>query len=74
MKLELNINRKSLVVILIVAAMLVVAVGYMTGFVKFGKQVAFKSEREASDAITNVSTGVEQVSSIIEDIDKKLGK
>lgn len=73
MKIELNIDKKTVGIILIIAMMVVLAVAYMEGYITIGRPV-YKSKREASEAITNISSGVEQIGSIIEDIDKTLGK
>jgi len=75
MKIELNIGKKTIAVILVlvvIAAALATNFGGITSIL-FPKQIAFSSGREASDAITNLSTDIDQVGSIIDDIDKKLG-
>ena len=69
----MNINKKIIVIIAIIAIVAVVAVVYMMGYISIGKPVTYRSEREASEAITNISSGVEQIGSIIEDISKRLG-
>ena len=71
MKVEFNIDKKIVGVIVVVAIIAVFAVAYMGGL--FGRPVVYGSEREASEAITNMSTSVEQIESIIDDIDEKLG-
>ena len=67
--MKININKKTIgiIVIIIIA---VVAVAYMTGYI--GRPV-YGSEREASEAVTDVSSSIEQIESIIEDIDRRLG-
>jgi hypothetical protein len=72
MKLELNINRKTGGVIVAVAIIAIVLVAYFMWYGDAGAQTVYSSEREASDAITDISSGVEQVGSIIEDIDQSL--
>lgn len=75
MKIDIDINKKVLAIIVVaVAIILAVAVVYTQGYIKFGKQITFKSGQEASEAIANMSNDVEQIGSIIEDIDRKLGK
>jgi hypothetical protein len=70
MKITFNIDKKALAIALILFVIFLFVGAYMTGFI--GKPV-YASEREASEAITNISTNVEQIESIIEDIDQKLG-
>jgi len=69
MKVEFDINKKTIGIILIVI-IAVVVLAYMGGYI--GKPLAYKSEREASEAVTDISGSVEQIGSIIEDIDEKL--
>jgi len=64
------INKKIIAAIVVVIIVIVVA-AYIGGYIK--KPVAYKSEREASQAITDISGSVEQIGSIIEDIDRSLG-
>ena len=70
MRIALNIDKKTLAVVLVLFVIILFAVAYMTGFIA---KPVYASEREASEAITNISTNVEQIESIIEDIDQKLG-
>ena len=71
MKVEFDINKKTISIILIVAIIVIVVGAYIGGYIR--KPVVYKSEREASDAVTDIGSSVEQIGSIIEDIDKKLG-
>lgn len=59
---------------LIVAIIIIAVVAVIGGYIALKRPTVFKSEREVSEAITNISGGVEQIGSIIEDIDKSLGK
>lgn len=70
MRITLNIDKKILVGALILFVIVLFVGAYMAGFIG---QPVYASEREASEAITNISTNVEQIESIIEDIDQKLG-
>ena len=70
MRITLNIDKKILVGALILFVIFLFIGAYMAGF--FGQPV-YASEREVSEAITNISTNIEQIESIIEDIDQKLG-
>jgi len=63
------INKKIIAAIAVVIIAIVVA-AYIGGYI--GKPV-YGSEREASQAITDISGSVEQIGAIIEDIDRKLG-
>ena len=65
------INKKIIGIILVVIIAIVVA-SYIMGYIPIGKSV-YGSEREVSAAITDVSGSVEQIGSIIEDIDRSLG-
>jgi len=68
----------------IIAAVIIVAVLYLLqqqgqlpsiGVTKqpVAKETTIKSTQEASKEITNIGSGVENVGSILEDIDKRLG-
>lgn len=74
MRIVLNIGKKIIGIILIVAiiAIVVIIAAYLGGY--FGKPLAYGSEREASEAITNMSSSIDQIKSIIEDIDRRLGR
>jgi len=63
-------NKKIIAVIVVIVIAIVVA-AYIGGYIR--KPVVYKSEREASEAITDISGSVEQIGSIIEDIDRSLG-
>ena len=65
------INKKIIAAIAVVIIVIVVA-AYIIGYIPIGKLV-YGSEREASQAITDISGSVEQIGAIIEDIDRKLG-
>jgi archaellum component FlaG (FlaF/FlaG flagellin family) len=70
MRITLNIDKKILVGALILFVIFLFIGAHMAGFIG---QPVYASEREASEAITNISTNIEQIESIIEDIDQKLG-
>ncbi|MBI2578986.1 MAG: hypothetical protein HYW26_04720 [Candidatus Aenigmarchaeota archaeon] len=57
---------------LIVMLLLVVSVIFASGCVSQPK-TTIKSEREVGEAVTNISGDVEDVSQILNDIDRKLG-
>ena len=63
------INKKIIAVIVVVIIAIVV-VAYIGGYI--GKPV-YGSEREASEAMIDISSSIEQIGSIIEDIDRRLG-
>ena len=63
---------KKIIGIIVVAIIAIFAVAYMMGYIPIGKPV-YGSEREASEAITDISGSVEQIGAIIEDIDRSLG-
>lgn len=72
MEVRFNIDKKNVAVIVIVAIIAIVAIAYIGGYI--WKPIAYSSGREASEAIINVSSAVDQIRSIIEDIDRRLGR
>ena len=75
MRVELDISKKTLgVLVAIVAIIALFFVAYFLDYINIGAPTeGYTSEREASEAITDISAGVEEVGSIIEDIDQNLG-
>jgi len=63
---------KKIIAVIIVVIIAIVAAAYMMGYIPIGKPV-YSSEREASEAMIGISSSIEQIGSIIEDIDRKLG-
>jgi len=70
MKVEFNIDKKIIAAIVVVIIVIIVA-AYIGGYI--GKPV-YGSEREASEAIIDIGGSVEQIGSIIEDLDRRLGR
>ena len=58
-------NKKALVLIIVVLTSMV--------FISGCAQSSIKSVEEASEAVTNVSTDIEDVASTLQDIDRGLG-
>lgn len=57
---------------LIVMAVVLFAMVFVSGCVEQQK-TSIKSEQQVGEAVTNISQNIEDVSSILTDIDKKLG-
>lgn len=58
---------------LVVIVALVVAFLFVNGIVKLPESSKYKSSEEVSGATVNIGSGVEQVGSTLEEIDRSLG-
>ncbi|MBS3053628.1 MAG: hypothetical protein J4469_03935 [Candidatus Aenigmarchaeota archaeon] len=65
-----NENRKN--ICLIVIALLLFSMVFVSGCVE-QQRTSIKNEQQVGEAVTNISQNIEDVSSILTDIDKKLG-
>ena len=63
---------KKIIAVIVVVIIAIVVVAYIMGYIPIGKPV-YGSKREASEAIIDISSGAEQIGSIIDDIDRRLG-
>ena len=65
-----NENRRN--ICLIVIALLLFSMVFVSGCVE-QQRTSIKNEQQVGEAVTNISQNIEDVSSILTDIDKKLG-
>ena len=65
-----NENKKN--ICLIVIALLLFSMVFVSGCVE-QQRTSIKNEQQVGEAVTNISQNIEDVSSILTDIDKKLG-
>ena len=64
-----------MIIAIAVAIVAIVAVGvlYSTGILKFGSGSTIKNNQEATQTIGEINSGVQDISTILTNIDKKLG-
>ncbi|MBI2547190.1 MAG: hypothetical protein HYW23_01950 [Candidatus Aenigmarchaeota archaeon] len=68
-------DKKFVTIAIVVAIAVIVAVGvlYTTGILKFGSASSIKNTQEATQTVGQINNGVQDISSILTNIDKKLG-
>ncbi|TAL47799.1 hypothetical protein EPN87_02100 [archaeon] len=65
-------NKKMAIAIAVIVAIAVGAM-YFAGILKFEPASTIKSNQEAIQTVGNINTGVQDISSILTNIDEKLG-
>jgi hypothetical protein len=74
-KVSISIEKSKLAAVLIAAAVIIAAASLVVLKPDFGFMAGspIKSQEEVTETIVNMSSDIEDVSSILEDIDKSLG-
>ena len=66
------VEKKHVGIGIVVAVIIIIAVLFVTGYIVISRPSIFKSQREVSSAITNVSQDIQDISSTISEIEKSL--